>query len=310
MKAVRYHSYGDSDVLGVEEAERPAAAAGHVVLKVAGAAFNPVDAAIRAGGFHQIAPVAFPHTPGMDVSGTVAEIGEGVTGWNAGDAAIATLPLNAPGAAAEYVAVAAGLLAAAPRPLPLADASALPTAGLTAWQGLFEHAKLQAGQRVLVNGAGGAVGGFAVQLAKRAGAEVTATASARSSDRVKAAGADRIVDHTAAPLAEALAGQRFDVVFYLVRNSPEEVAAVADLVVDGGAFVSAAAPVPQEIGRGVRAVQMFLHDDAAALTELVALVDAGELTVEVAERLPLAEVKAVHDRAAAGALAGKTVLVP
>lgn len=85
---------------------------------------------------------------------------------------------------------------------------------------------------------------------------------------------------------------------------------MADLVVDGGAFVSAAAPVPQEIGRGVRTEQMFLHGDTAALAELVALVDAGELTMEVAERLPLDEAQAVHDRAAAGKLAGKTVLVP
>ncbi|SDC98942.1 NADP-dependent oxidoreductase [Glycomyces harbinensis] len=310
MKAVRYHSYGDSDVLVLEEAEQPKAGPGRVVLKVAGAAFNPVDTAIRSGGFQQIAPVAFPHTPGIDASGVITEIGEGVAGWNLGDAVIANLPMSAPGPSAEYVAAPADALAAAPKSIPLADASALPATGLTAWQGLFEHANLQAGQRLLVNGAGGGVGGLAVQLAKRAGAEVTATASARSADRVEAAGADRIVDYTAVPVAEALEGERFDAVFHLVYATPEEVERLVGLVADGGVFVTTTGPAPEGVGRGVRAAQMFMHSDAAKLAELAALVDAGELTVDVAERLPLAELPSVHDRAAAGGLAGKTVLVP
>lgn len=108
MKAVRYHSYGDSDVLVYEEADRPAAGAGQVVLKVAGAAFNPLDVAIRAGFVQQVFPVAFPHTPNFDVAGVVTEVGEGVRGWSAGDAVVAFLPMTEPGAAAEYVAAPAG----------------------------------------------------------------------------------------------------------------------------------------------------------------------------------------------------------
>src|SRR5580700_12078257 len=100
--------------------------------------------------------------------------------------------LTAPGAAAEYVAVPAEALAAAPRTVELADAAALPSAGLTAWQALFEHAGLKAGQSILINGAGGAVGGYAVQLARQAGATVTATVSERSLDRIRSYGADRI----------------------------------------------------------------------------------------------------------------------
>ncbi|MCC3765222.1 NADP-dependent oxidoreductase [Glycomyces sp. TRM65418] len=310
MKAVRYHTYGDSDVLVFEEAEEPKAAAGQVVLRVAGAAFNPVDVAIRSGGFSRFLPLAFPQTPGIDVSGVITELGEGVTGWNVGDAVIAFLAMDGPGAAAEYTAVPADALVAAPEALPLADASALPTVGLTARQGLFEHAGLQAGQRLLINGAGGGVGGIAVQLAKRAGAEVTATAGARSAARVRAAGADRIVDYTAVPVEEALAGERFGAVFHLVRNSPEEAARLVDLVADGGVFVSAATPGPEQAERGVRVTQMYMRGDAAELGEVVALVDAGELTLHVAERLPLAELRAVHERAVAGTLAGKTVLVP
>ena len=125
MKAVRYHSYGDSGVLVYEEADRPVAAAGQVVVKVAGAAFNPVDVAIRAGLLAQVFPVTFPHIPNYDVSGVIAEVGEGVSGWGAGDAVVAFLPMTAPGAAAEYAAAPAGALAAAPRTVELADAAAL-----------------------------------------------------------------------------------------------------------------------------------------------------------------------------------------
>jgi NADPH:quinone reductase-like Zn-dependent oxidoreductase len=309
MKAVRYHSYGDSGVLVYEEADRPVAVSGQVVVQVAGAAFNPVDVAIRAGFMQQVFPVAFPHIPMFDVAGVIAEVGEGVSGWSVGDAVVAFLPMTAPGAAAEYVAVPAELLAAAPRTGELADAAALPSSGLTAWQALFEHAGLQAGQSALINGAGGAVGGYAVQLAKSAGAIVTATASAHSAGRIRFYGADRIVDYTATPLPQAVAGQRFDVVLNLVRTSPEETAQLADLAADGGVFVITTGPAPGP-GRGVRAVQMSSRSDAAQLGELVARVDAGDLRIDVAQRRPLADLAAIHDQAAAGELPGKTILIP
>jgi NADPH:quinone reductase-like Zn-dependent oxidoreductase len=310
MKAVRYHSYGDSDVLVYEDADRPVAGPGQVVVQVAGTSFNPVDVAIRAGLLQQVFPVAFPHVPNFDVAGVVAELGQGVSGWSVGDAVVAFLPMTAPGAAAEYVAVPAEALAAAPRTVELADAAALPSVALAAWQALFEDAGLKRGQSVLINGAGGAVGGYAVQLAKQAGATVTATASARSHDRVRSYGVDRIVDYTATPLLQAVAGQRFDVVLNLVRTSPEETVQLVDLVADGGAFVSTTTPGPQDAGRGVRTVLVFVRSDAAQLTELVAGVDAGDLRIEVAERRALTDLAAVHDQAAAGRLAGKTVLTP
>src|SRR4029077_12633392 len=133
------------------------------------------------------------------VAGVVSDVGEGVSGWSAGDAVVAFLPMTAPGAAAADAAAPAAALAArprtppapaaaraaAPRTVELADAAALPSSGLTAWQSLFEYARLKPGQSILINGAGGAVGGYAAQLAKQAGATVTATASARSHDRVR-----------------------------------------------------------------------------------------------------------------------------
>jgi NADPH:quinone reductase-like Zn-dependent oxidoreductase len=310
MKAVRYHSYGDSGVLVYEEADRPVAGPGQVVVKVAGAAFNPLDVAIRAGFVQQVFPVTFPHIPDFDVAGVIAETGEGVSGWSAGDAVVAFLPITAPGAAAEYAAVPAEALAAAPRTAPLADAAALPSAGLTAWQSLFEHAGLKEGQSILVNGAGGAVGGYAVQLAKQAGAIVTATASARSAGRLRSYGADQIIDYTATPLPLAAAGQQFDIVLDLVRSNPEETAQLAALAVDGGAFVSTTFPDLDGAGRGVRVVSVSARSDAAQLAELVARVDAGDLQIDVAQRRPLTDLAAIHDEAVAGRLAGKTVLIP
>jgi NADPH:quinone reductase-like Zn-dependent oxidoreductase len=317
MKAVRYHAYGDSDVLVDEEADRPVAGPGHVIVHVAGTAFNLLDAAIRAGLLQEVFPVTLPHIPNYDVSGVITEVGESVRGWSVGDAVIAFLPPIAPGAAAEYVAAPAEALATAPRTVDLIDAAALPSVGLTAWQSLFEHAGLKAGDSVLIDGAGGAVGGYAVQLATQAGATVTATAGTRSLDRVRSYGAERIVDYAATPVAQALAGQRFNVVLHLAPTrpdlaptSPGEIAQLVDLVADGGAFVSTTTAGPEDAARGVRTARVFVRSDAAQLAELVTRVDAGALRINVAERRPLTDLAAVHDQAAAGRLDGKTVLTP
>ncbi|MFF5343438.1 NADP-dependent oxidoreductase [Streptomyces althioticus] len=298
MKAVRYHSYGGSDVLVYEEADRPVPGVGHVVVRVAGTSYNDADSGLRAGLRQDTLPLAFPHTPGLDLAGVITEVGEEVSDWSVGDAVVALLPTDAPGAAAEHVAAPAAALASAPRTVELADTAALPLVGLTAWQALFEHAGLKHGQNILINGAGSAVGGYAVQLAAQAGATVTATASARSRDRIRSYGADRIVDYTVAPVVQALAGQHFDVVLQLAPAGPEENTQLVDLVVDGGAFVSVTTPGPQDAGRGVRTVHVFGRSDVAQLAELVSRVDAGDLVIEVAERLPLADLVTVHARAA------------
>ena len=310
MKAMRFHSYGDSGVLVYEDADRPVAGDGQVLVEVAGTAFNPLDVTIRGGFVQEAFPVSLPHIPNLDLSGVIAQVGPGVTGWRPGDAVVAFLPITGPGAAAEYAVAPAGALAAAPRSVGLADAAALPSSGLTADQALFEQAGLQAGQRLLVNGAGGAVGGYAVQLAKRAGATVTATASPRSADRVRADGADEIIDHTVTPLATAVAGRHFDVVLDLVRSGPEEAGALAALAVDGGVFVSTTFPDLEDAGRGVRIVKVSARSDGAELARLVAEVDAGELRIDVAGRRPLTDLPAVHDAALAGQLPGKVVLIP
>ncbi|MFI5844523.1 NADP-dependent oxidoreductase [Catenuloplanes sp. NPDC051500] len=309
MKAVRFHEYGEPSVLRHEDAAQPTPGAGEVLIQVAGTSFNGVDGNIRAGFMQGPIPVALPHTPGLDVSGTVAALGEGVTGVEVGDQVIGFLPMTGDGAAAEYVVAPAGILAPAPTTVALADAAALPAVGLTAWQALFDHAKLTAGQRVLINGAGGAVGGYAVQLASNAGAYVIATAGPRSIDTVKAAGADEIIDHTTTAVT-TLATQ-VDVVLNLAPVEPAQLAGLVGLIRDNGVLVNTTVwmPAPGDERRGVRGIDLFVRSDAAQLTHLAALVDAGELRIDVAQRVPLAQLPAVHAQAAGGALHGKTVIV-
>jgi NADPH:quinone reductase-like Zn-dependent oxidoreductase len=309
MKAVRFHEYGGHDVLRYEDAEEPVPGPDEVRIRVAATAFNPVDAGIRGGYLQEAFPVTLPHVPGIDVAGTVDAVGAQVAARRIGERVIGFLPMVPDGAAAEYVVAPGQILADAPASIPLADAAALPSVGLAAWQSLFEHADLRAGQRLLVFGAGGAVGGYAVQLAKRAGAHVIATASPRSVDRVREAGADEIVDHTTTSVAEAVSAP-LDVVLNLAPVAATELNALAGLVHAGGLFLSTVPTAMPDETTGVRAVTVFARSDADQLARLSAMVDAGELHIDVAERLPLSQLSAVHARSDAGALAGKVVLIP
>jgi NADPH:quinone reductase-like Zn-dependent oxidoreductase len=234
-----------------------------------------------------------------------------VHGLQVGDLVIGFLPFSADGAAAEYVLAAAARLAPAPSSIPLADAAALPLVGLTAWQALFEHANLHSGQRILINGADGAVGGYAVQLAKAAGAHVIATAGPRTSAKVRTQGADEVIDHTAGEVAAAL-GAPVDVLLNLAPISPEQFTALAALVGDGGVIVNTTVwmPAPSDQTRGIRGIDLFVRSDATQLAELAARVDRGELTVDIADRARLTDLATVHTRAANGTLAGKVIILP
>lgn len=188
------------------------------------------------------------------------------------------------GAAAEYVIAPADALAKAPKTIPLADAAAVPVAGLTAWQAIHEHARLTPGQRVLVNGAGGGVGLFAVQLAKLAGARVLATASPRSAAAVARLGADEVIDYTTAPLPTDV-----DVLLNLIPDAPQPARTTVSIAGGAGHFV--------------------MRYDPAHLTTLATLIDDGALKVEIAESHPLPDLAELHRRAEAGDLRGKVTVL-
>ncbi|MFI6510464.1 NADP-dependent oxidoreductase [Streptosporangium sp. NPDC050855] len=310
MKAVRFHEYGDAGVLRYEDVPLPVPGTGEVRIRVAATSFNPVDAGIRGGGLQGPFPVTLPHTPGIDVAGTVDALGDGVDTVAVGDPVVGFLPMIGDGAAAEYVVAPAGILAAAPSNVPLADAAALPLVGLTAWQALFELGRLTTGQRVLVTGAGGAVGAYAVQLAKNAGAYVIATASPRSADRVRAAGADEILDHTATDVTDAVT-LPVDLLLNLAPIEPSQLADQVALVRSGGTVVNTTVwmQAPSDEARQVRGLNLYVRSDAEQLAGLVAAVDRGELHIDVSRRVRLEDLPAFHAEAAAGAVSGKVVVL-
>lgn len=309
MKAMRFHEVGGPDVLRLDDVELPTPGPGQVRLKVAASAFNAADNGMRAG-FLPI-PVQLPHVPGYDVSGTIDAVGAGVEGVEMGQAVIGFLPMQTDGGAAEYVVAPADAVTAAPRAVDLVDAAALPSVALTAWQALFDDGGLRVGQRVLIVGAGGAVGIHAVRLAHRAGAHVIATASPRSLDAVGAAGADQIVDRTRASLLDVV-DEPVDVLLNLAPLDPDDFAALVGLVRDGEVVVSTTAfmATPGDERRGVDAKTVFVRADTPRLAAIVALVDAGELIVEVDRRIDLVDLPALHAEAMAGRIAGKVVVVP
>ena len=309
MKAIRLHEYGDLDVLHYEEVARPSPRKGEVLIKVAATAFNPVDTWFRTGILRQIFPVEFPHTLGLDLAGTVVGVGEGVEVPAIGEPVIGFLSMTGPGASAEYAVAPAGILTPAPTNIPLADAAAIPVPALTAWQALFEHGHIQSGQRLLVNGAGGGVGGFTIQLAKEAGAIVIATASPRSEETVRGFGADQLIDYTTTTIAEAVKA-RVDLVVNLVAGSRDDTEALLDVIKPGGLLVSATSPGGEFPERDVTVIFFSVRSDPVQLAQIVDRIEAGNLRLDISERHPLAETRLVHEKSEAGAIRGRVLLVP
>ncbi|GGM69985.1 NADPH:quinone reductase [Dactylosporangium sucinum] len=277
------HAYGDASVIRVDEVPVPVPLPHQVLVRTAATSFNPSEVGLRLGLLRGMFELPLPHTLGWDLAGTVEGTGERVVGR------IDT------GAAAQFVAADRSLLVAAPSTVPLEHAAALPVAGLTAWQAVFEHGAVRPGERVLVNGAGGGIGGFAVQLARHAGAHVVATASARSASVVRSQGAAEVLDYPAGPL-DALLPAPVDVVLHLVPGP------VPDGVLrPGGRLVSATTPGPSHF---------VVRNDPAQLAALVALVDAGAVVPDISDIVDFGRVAEVHRAAEAGAVRGKVLVVP
>ncbi|WP_433174608.1 NADP-dependent oxidoreductase [Actinoallomurus sp. CA-150999] len=307
MMAARVHAFGGPEAIRYERMARPVPGPGEVLVRVAAAGFNPSDVGFRNGFMRDVVPVELPFTLGSEASGTVVELGDGASGFGVGDHVVGRVDEG--GAAAEYLTAPAGGLVHAPAAIPLAHAAAIPVAGLTAWQGLFEHASLEPGTRILINGAGGGVGMFAVQLARHVGAHVIATAGPRSADRVRGYGAEQIIDYTRASPHEAL-DHPVDLVFNLVPTPAEATEALCRVVRPGGALVSITVPVKPPAATGVTGTHFVARNDPAQLAGLVALVDSGAMRVDITAARPLAELPAVHRDAEAGRASGKTILIP
>src|SRR5205809_2677405 len=197
MKAIRMHKYGGPEVLKYEDAPRPEPATGEVLVRVRAASVNPVDWKVREGELTATHGHELPLIPGWDVSGVVEASGPGATQWKPGDEVYGLPPCDRGGSYPEFIVVRGTELARKPESLDHIQAAAIPLAALTAWQALFDAAKLGRGQTVLIHAAAGGVGHFAVQLAKSKGARVLGTASARNAQFLRELGADEVIDYTA-----------------------------------------------------------------------------------------------------------------
>lgn len=297
MHAVLIHETGGPDVLRYEEAERPTPGDGEVLIEVRAASVNPIDWKIRRG----LRETQLPAVLGNDVSGVVAL--SHADGLTVGDEVFGIGPS---GGYAEFATAPVALIAKKPAGISHVQAAALPVAGMTAWQALFDRGGLQAAQTALIAGGAGGVGHLAVQFAKHAGARVIATGSSRNRDFVLALGADEYIDYTSQEVGEV--ARDVDVAFDTVGGETTE--SLVPTLREGGVLVTIANAPPEQAAaeRGARAELLVMSPSAEQLERIAGLVADGSVRMEIARTFPLSEASQAHALSEAGHTRGKIVL--
>jgi NADPH:quinone reductase-like Zn-dependent oxidoreductase len=304
MKAVVAHEYGAPEVLKFEEVPWPEPKEDEALVRVIASSVNPADPLTLSGKYAREFGTHLPLIPGYDIAGIVEKTGANVTKLKVGDAVYGYPTFG--GGWADYVTVKEWEVAAKPKSLTFVDAASVPMGALTAWQALVEVAKLQPGQTILVHGGSGGVGNFAVQIAKARGARVIATASTANQDFLKQLGADVAVDYTKTRFEDVAK----DVDAVLDPVGTETLARSYDVVKKGGIVMSLVAlPDRAELKkRGIHGAAISVHPDAADLTKIAELIDAGKIKPIVTQVLPLNEAIAAQQQAATHHTRGKVVL--
>lgn len=302
MRVIHVHRYGGPEQLTLEEKPRPEPKTGEVLVRIHAAGVNPIDWKIRQGLMKDVRPVTFPYTPGIEIAGVVEGVGPGVTDFEIGQAVCGQV---AEGGYAEYLAVSAEALALKPEALSFVEAAAVPVGATTAWRTLFDNGGLSAGQRVLIQGAAGGVGLFAVQLAKWKGAQVIGTASTANLDFVRSLGADMIVDYTTTPVESVV----HDVDLVLDGVGAQTLSSSLAVLKSGGTLISIAGPPPQEQAqaRGVRAM-MSRGAASVPLQTFTQLIDGGQLKVTAGKTFPLSKAQQAHEYGQSNHGRGRIVL--
>jgi NADPH:quinone reductase-like Zn-dependent oxidoreductase len=295
MLAVRLHAPGDPARLVAEQLPTPRPGAGEALVRVHAAAITRNELAWPAD--------RLPAIPSYEFSGVVAAVGPGVEQVRVGEAVYALGDFGRDGAAADYTVVDAGLLAPKPRTLDHLQSAAIPLAGLSAWQGLFEHGRLAAGQRVLIHGAAGGIGAFAVQLAHWRGAHVVGTASTANLETARALGADQVLDHTTTRFEDAV--EPVDVVFDTAGGDRLERSPA--VLRPGGRLVSLAEEPPD--AAGITASYFVVAPNRRQLVELAEAADRGELRPVIDQVFPLGDARQAFERSLGNHRPGKIVLL-
>lgn len=306
MKAVRIHEYGGPEVLRIEDVEKPKPAPDEVLIKAYATSVNPVDSKIRNGKNHQRYNNPMPMILGFDISGVIEEIGVDVKGFKQGNEVYARPELNRGGGYAEYIVMKGDKISAKPKSLIHNEAAAVPLAALTAWQGLFDHGKLQAKQRILIHAASGGVGTFAVQLAKWKGAYVIGTTSENNMQFVKDLGADEVIDYKKQKFEEVV--KDVDVVFDLVGGDTQKRS--VQVLKEGGILVSTLGIVDKDwlAQKNIKGETYLLQSIPEQLNQLTTLIDEGKLKPIIAKVMPLDEAAEAQRESEAGHVRGKIVL--
>lgn len=302
MKAIVVHHYGGPEVLKLEQTSQPQPKDDEVLIRVVAAGVNPIDAYIRSGRF---GADKLPYIPGMDVAGVVAATGSNAKKFKPGDAVYAYVS-DEQGGYAEFCVAKENEVSLKPKNIGFEQASAVPLAATTAWQALIDAARLQAGQTVLIFGASGGVGHFAVQIAKARGAKVIATASTEHQGLLKELGVDQAIDYSKTKFEEVV--KDVDVVLEATRS--DSMARSYGIVKKGGFVVSITGdPDQAELEKhGLRGASVGVHSEAQVLEELTKLIEAKKVRPIVSQTFPLADASKAHQQIETRHTAGKIVL--
>jgi NADPH:quinone reductase-like Zn-dependent oxidoreductase len=314
MKAFISEKYGPPEMLRMAEVEKPVAVADEALVKVLAVSVNPADwRSMRAKPFFSRAALGLlrpkHRIPGGDIAGRVEAVGGGVTQFKSGDEVYANLLDHGLGGFAEYVSVPVEVMSLKPANLSFEEAAAIPMAAVTALQGLRYHGEIQAGQQVLINGASGGIGTFAVQIAKSYGSEVTGVTSTRNIELVGSLGADHVIDYTTTDFFRS--GRRYDLILDTIGNL-----SVRDLrraLAEGGkaavvGFTSVVKLISVSLRGGKDIAQVSAHVATTDLELLANLIEAGKVRPQIDRRYPFAEIPAAITYLEQGHARGKVVV--
>ena len=291
MKAGRIHKFGGTEVIAIDEVPRPTPDRGELIVRVAAAGVGPWDALIREG--KSVVNLELPIILGSDLAGIVDSVAPGVTHFSPGDEVYGVTNKDFCGAYAEYAVAKVQMIAPKPKSLSLTDAASVPVVAVTAWQMLFDYAKMKSGQAVLIHGAAGNVGAYAVQLAKHAGLTVFATAGPDDLEFVRDLGADNVIDYTTTKFETAV--PPVEAVIDTVGGDTQSRSFT--VLKPGGILVSVVSPFPGEPPppKGSRSVFFLVDVTTERLNALSKLFDSGELSSNVGTVLPLADARRAHE---------------
>ncbi|MEM7183416.1 MAG: NAD(P)-dependent alcohol dehydrogenase [Spirochaetota bacterium] len=310
MQAVQIKRYGTKDTLEITEVDKPIAKANQVLIEIHSSSVNPIDWKLRNGSMKFLIPLSFPVVLGFDLSGVVVEVGKDVQKFKPGDAVYSRSNTKSGGTYAEYIALDESVVCHKPSNMPHEEAAAVPLAALTALQGMRDKGNLQSGQKVLINGASGGVGIYAIQIACAMGAEVVGVCSAANADLVKSLGASRIIDYkTENPIAEGIQyDQIFDAVASLDFSKAKKAMKPGATLITTVPNFSVIWGMLTNFFSSQKAEFIMVSSNGSDLQYLKGLAEEGKLKSIIDSTFSLTQIKDAHERSESGRVKGKVVV--